>query len=71
MLGMMQIVIYMLAAYMILKGVEILQIGQASTHESRGKLITRGIVTLVICVVMAIGFVIWGDMQASASSPGG
>lgn len=70
MLGMMQIVIWMLGFYFVLKGIEILQIARASTHEKRQKMIDFAVVVLVICVLAAIAFIVLGNMQAGASSPG-
>lgn len=42
MAGMLQIMTYMMAFYLVLKGVEILQIGLASNRSSRKGLIVLG-----------------------------
>ena len=39
MAGMLQIITYLLAFYLVMKGVEILQIGLASSRENTGPLI--------------------------------
>lgn len=64
MVGMLQILTYMMAAYMVLKGVEILQIGLASSRENRTGLILLGLLVLVVCFIMAVTFVDWQDRQA-------
>ncbi|PZT99867.1 MAG: hypothetical protein DI624_04125 [Brevundimonas sp.] len=64
MAGMLQIMTYMMAFYLVLKGVEILQIGLASNRSSRKGLIVLGALTLFACVFAAIGFVGMQDNQA-------
>lgn len=68
MAGMLQIMTYMMAFYLVLKGVEILQIGMASSRPSRKGLITLGVLTLVACVLAAITFVGMQDEQAQSLS---
>lgn len=68
MLGMMQVVVYMLAFYFVLKGVEILQIGLASGRTDRKALIIIGAISIAVCAAAAFGFVKMGDDQARASS---
>ena len=68
MAGMIQIITYMLAFYLVLKGLEILQIGLASNRTSRKGMITLGALTLVACIVAAVGFVALQDQQAMSLS---
>lgn len=68
MAGMLQILTYMLAFYMVLKGVEILQIALASGRERRTGIIIFGALVLAACVVAALAFVGWQDTQATSLS---
>jgi hypothetical protein len=68
MAGMLQILTYVLAFYLVIKGLEVLQIGLASNRERRGGLIVLGILTLVACVIAAVGFVTMQDLQAQSMS---
>jgi hypothetical protein len=65
---MLQILTYMLAFYMVLKGVEILQIALASGKDKRGGIIAIGTLTLVGCIIAAVAFVVMQDEQASSLS---
>ena len=70
MAGMLQIITYMLAFYLVLKGVEILQIGLASGREKRQPMLVIGGLALAACVVAAFAFVVMQDEQAiSLSQP--
>ena len=64
MAGMLQILTYLLCVYLVVKGVEVLQIGLASNRENRGVLIVIGAITLGVCIVAAIAFAKWQDDQA-------
>lgn len=66
MAGMLQNITYMLAFYLVIKGIQILQIGLASSRENRTGLIVIGVVTLVFCAMGAWGFVTMQDEQAQA-----
>lgn len=68
MAGMLQIITYLLAFYLIIKGFEILQIALASNRESRAGIITLGVLVLVACILAAIGFVYLQDQQAISLS---
>jgi NADH:ubiquinone oxidoreductase subunit 6 (subunit J) len=63
---MLQIITYLLAVYLIVKGVEVLQIGLASNREKRGGLIIIGAITLGVCVAAAVIFVSMQDDQAKS-----
>jgi hypothetical protein len=64
MVGMLQILTYMVAFLIVLKGIEILQIGLSSTRTPRRALLILGGTTLAACLVAALGFVAAQDRQA-------
>jgi len=64
MTGMLQIITYMLGFYLVVKGVEVLQIGLASNRSSRVGMIALGILTVFACVIAAGAFVYMQDRQA-------
>jgi len=64
MVGMIQILTYLLAFYLVMKGVEILQIGMASSREDRNGPIRIGVLSLIICIGAAALFVGMQDEQA-------
>ena len=68
MTGMLQIITYMLAFYLVVKGVEVLQIGLASARPSRIGLIVIGALTLAACIVAAFGFVVMQEGMAASIS---
>ena len=68
MAGMLQILTYLLAFYLIVKGVEILQIGLASNRQDRSTVIILGLFMLLVCVVAAVGFTVMQDNQAQSLS---
>lgn len=70
MVGMLQIITYMLAFYLVLKGFEILQIGLASNRVQRSGMIVFGGLVLCACVVAAIAFVGMQENMASSVSNG-
>jgi hypothetical protein len=64
MAGMLQIITYLLAFYLVMKGVEILQIGLASSRDGRNGLIAIGALSLVACIIAGGVFVKMQDEQA-------
>lgn len=64
MVGMLQIITYMLAFYFILKGVEILQIALASSRENRKTMFFIAGCTIAACVIAAFAFIGMQDSQA-------
>lgn len=68
MAGMLQILTYLLSFYLVIKGVEVLQIGLASNRPSRTAVITFGALVLVACVIAAISFSAMQDHQAMSMS---
>ncbi|MGA9742840.1 hypothetical protein [Candidatus Binatus sp.] len=71
MVGMLQILTYLLAFYLIIKGIEVLQIGLASNRQDRSGPVILGVVVLLACVVAAVGFTIMQDEQAARSTSQG
>lgn len=65
MAGMLQIIIYMLAFYLVIKGCEVLMTALASNREDRVGLIVFGIWVLGACVIAAICFISWQDTTLS------
>jgi len=68
MAGMLQIITYLLAFYLVIKGIEVLQVGMASGRERRGVLLAVGWITLAACIVAAAFFVFLQDEQATSMS---
>jgi len=52
---MLQITSYLVSFFMVVKGIEVLQIGLASNRERRGLMITIGVLTLLASVAAAAG----------------
>ena len=68
MAGMLQIITYLLAFYLVIKGLEILTIVLASDKERRGKLLIFAVLVLVACAIAAAAFVQMQDTQAASIS---
>ncbi|QUE76051.1 hypothetical protein [Stutzerimonas stutzeri] len=68
MAGMLQIITYLLAFYLVIKGVEILQIALSSNREKRGGIITLGVLVLLACLMAAGSFVAMQDQQVQSLS---
>jgi uncharacterized membrane protein HdeD (DUF308 family) len=68
MAGMLQILTYLLAVYLIVKGIEVLQIALASSRTDRSGPIAVGVLTLIGCVIAALIFISWQDSQAHSLS---
>ncbi len=64
MVGMLQIITYLLAFYLVIKGTEVLQIALASPRQERAGIITIGVLVLGACIVAAGAFVVMQDQQA-------
>lgn len=70
MIGMLQILTYLFAFYLVVKGVEVLQIALASSRQNRAGIIILGVLVLGACVVAGIAFCVMQDLQAShATNP--
>jgi uncharacterized membrane protein HdeD (DUF308 family) len=68
MAGMLQIITYLLAVYLVVKGIEVLQIAYASPREEKRGPIILGVITLGLCVLAAVFFVVMQDAQATSLS---
>lgn len=68
MAGMLQILTYLLAFYLVIKGIEVLQIGLSSSRPDRRGVILLGVITLVVCIGAAVYFANMQDEQAHALS---
>lgn len=68
MAGMLQILTYLLAFYLIIKGCEVLQIALSSNRDNRAGIIIFGFIVLAACIVAAIGFSVLQDQQAISLS---
>lgn len=68
MAGMLQIITYLLAFYLVVKGVEILQIALASNRQDRNWIVAIGFLALLACIVAAGAFVVMQDEQARSLS---
>ena len=66
MVGLMQIMIYMLAVYLVFKGFEIFQIALMSNRENRWPGLILGGVLIGFAVLAGIGFSVWGEFTAQA-----
>ncbi len=66
MVGMLQIITYLLCIYLVFKGFEILQIALMSNREDRSAGMIVGTLLLVIAIGAAAMFVKMIDTQASA-----
>lgn len=65
MVGMLQIMTYLLCVYLVFKGFEILQIALASSRADRGGPITIGIILLILSFLAASYFWHVIDEQAA------
>jgi hypothetical protein len=70
MVGMLQIMTYLLCVYLVFKGIEILQIALMSSKENRSAGIIIGIVMIVVSLIAAGIFINMIDIQAKSVSEG-
>lgn len=68
MAGMLQIITYILCFYLLVKGVEVLQIALASGRDRRTAMLVIGGLTLAACTIAAGAFVSMQDNQAMSLS---
>jgi len=68
MAGMLQIITYLLCFYLVVKGIEVLQIGLASNRPNRAGPISLGVCVLIACMVAAGAFITMQDDQAKSLS---
>jgi NADH:ubiquinone oxidoreductase subunit K len=57
--GMLQIITYLLCLYLIFKGFEIFQIAIASPKENNRGSIMLGVVMIIVSIIAAVGFAYW------------
>jgi hypothetical protein len=62
--GMLQVLTYIFAFYLIIKGVQVLQIALSSNRIERRGIIVLGAVTLLFCILGAGVFVYMQEEQA-------
>lgn len=68
MAGMLQIITYLLCFYLVIKGIEVLQIALSSARQNRTGMIVFGAITLAACVGAALIFAGIQDNQAISLS---
>ena len=64
MVGMLQIITYLLAFYLVIKGVEILQLALCSSRQNRTAILMIGSAALVACILAAGFFIHIQEKQA-------
>jgi uncharacterized membrane protein len=67
---MLQIITYLLAFYLVVKGLEVLQIALASSRQHRAAMIALGVIVLIACAIAALAFVVMQDKQAVSLGSG-
>jgi uncharacterized membrane protein (DUF485 family) len=65
MVGMLQILTYLLCVYLIFKGIEIFQIAWMSPKENNVSGMALGILMVVASIILGIIFAIWTTDQAN------
>jgi len=68
MIGILQIMTYLLCVYLVFKGVEIFQIALMSSEEKKGMGLAIGGIMIIVSLVCAVGFSYWVDVQAESIS---
>ena len=66
MVGLMQIMIYMLAVYLVYKGIEIFQVALMSNRANRTFGLILGVGCVIVAMMAGIGFSIWADTVAQS-----
>lgn len=66
MVGMLQILTWLVAIHLVVKGVQVLQTGLASSRDNRKVLIGIGGTTLAVCLAAAVLLVAAQEEQASS-----
>lgn len=70
MVGMLQIITYLLCVYLVFKGIEIWQIANVKSRENDGRGLYLGTAMIVISVILALVFYVLIDMQAEKVGSG-
>lgn len=70
MVGMLQILTYLFAFYLVIKGFEILQISLASSRKSRTAMIAWSLLLLILCIGGAVGAVYLQEVHVMSINEG-
>lgn len=70
MVGMLQIITYLICIYLIFKGMEILQIGLMGPPDRRSMGVVLGTIMTVIAIITATVFSYWITQQAQIINEG-
>ena len=68
MVGLMQIMIYMLAVYLVFKGIEIFQIAMMSARQNRVLGLALGAFCILAALIAGVGFSLWAETVANSIS---
>lgn len=68
MVGMLQILTYLLCCYLVYKGVEIFQIAYCSTSPKRKSALVVGVFAIIFSVMLSLIFILLQDKQAASIS---
>jgi len=66
MVGMLQIITYLLCVYLVFKAIEIYQIAKMSSRDDNSGGLTLGTIMIIVSIVAALVFVAWINMQAES-----
>lgn len=68
MVGMLQIITYLLCVYLVYKGVEIFQLGYVAPDDRRRTAVTVGVVAVSLAILVSLVTVFWINAQANRVS---
>jgi len=68
MLGMLQILTYLLCVYLVFKGIEIFQIAFMSQRQERRAGLVIGVLAIILSIVGAVSFTVWVDSHAQSAA---
>lgn len=66
MVGMLQIITYLLCVYLVFKAIEIYQIAKMSSRDDNSGGLTLGTIMIIVSIVAALVFIAWINMQAES-----
>lgn len=70
MVGMLQIITYLLCVYLVFKGIEIFQIANVKSKENEGRGLYLGTAMIIIAAILALVFYTLINSQAEAVGSG-
>ena len=70
MVGMLQIITYLLCVYLVFKGIEIFQIANVKSKDNDGRGLYLGTAMIIVSVILAVVFYALIDMQAEKIGSG-